>query len=309
MRRKTNDKLTTASSLLDTKLDKYFIPITLAPALILLFSIVVYPAFYLLVVSVLNLEPMTMMEPKFVGLKNYIDAVKNSEFWDSLRISGIYVFSTAVFSFTAGLVLALALNEVKKLRTLFVTIVLLPWVIPNAISGLMWKWIFHDSWGIANDILLKLSLISRPVNWLGDANKAMVALVITDSWTRIPFSMIMFLASLQAIPPELYESARLDGANAVQCFWRITFQLLRPAIFLVVLILMVFSFRTYGIINALTGGGPGDATRTLALYVFENGITYLKMSYGSALSVIMIVIILIFSYINNRVVRPSKIEE
>jgi multiple sugar transport system permease protein len=304
-----SDHLAERSRAIDTVMDRFFIPITLAPALVLLFTIVVYPACYLLVVSVLNLEPMTMVNPRFVGLKNYLDAFRSAEFWDSLRVSGIYVFSTAVLSFTVGMILATTLNELKRLRTLFVTVVLLPWVIPPAISGLMWKWIFHDSWGLANDILGRIGLVRDPINWLGNERRAMLALIITDSWTRIPFSMIMFLASLQAIPHELYESAWLDGASDLQCFWRITFQLLRPAIFMVVLILMVFSFRTYSIINTLTGGGPGDATRTLALYVFENGIEYLKMSYGSALSVIMIVLILIFSYINNRVVRPEQIEE
>ena len=141
-----SDALKERSAAIDTALDRFFIPITLAPALVLLFGIVVYPAIYLLVVSVLNLEPMTMMDPRFVGLKNYVDALTNDQFWDAMRVSGIYVFSTAFLSFTIGLILALTLNEVGRFRTIFVTALLLPWIIPPAISGLMWKWIFHDSW-------------------------------------------------------------------------------------------------------------------------------------------------------------------
>ena len=151
--------------------------------------------------------------------------------------------------------------------------------------ALAWAWIFHDTFGMANDLLARLGLVHAPVAWLARPATAMAALVVADSWKTTPFVALVVLAGLQGIPPELLEAARVDGASAWQRFRRITLPLLAPSLLVALLFRGVQAWGAFDVVYVMTGGGPGGSTETLALYAYQSWFRYLDFGYGAAVAV------------------------
>lgn len=233
----------------------------------------------------------------FVGFDNYTQAFADSLFWRSLTASVIWVIGSIVPQFILGMILALLLNEKFAGRSFFRTITIAPWAVSGVVTGIMWLWIFDGTIGVLNDILFRLNAIERPIAWGIHANTTWLMLFITNAWRGTPFFAIMFLAALQGISHDLYESADIDGANAWKKFWYITLPLIRPTIILTTLLRAIWTFNFIDIIFTMTQGGPVGATRTLAMYLYDVAFIKSDFGYAATLAVITCVILLVFSLI------------
>jgi multiple sugar transport system permease protein len=212
-------------------------------------------------------------------------------FWNYLKHTLYYSGFSTLISFIVGMILALCLNARIRLQNVFRVWILIPWAVPPVVSAIIFKWFFNDIYGAANDLLMGLGIISAPVAWLADKTFAMPILIFCDSWTRIPFVTVVILAGLQTVPPSLYEAAKIDGCTDRQLFRFITIPFIKSAILVALLVTSMFSFRVVALMLALTGGGPGDHTKLLAGYIYENAFIHLRFGYSSALSVAMLLMI------------------
>jgi multiple sugar transport system permease protein len=184
-----------------------------------------------------------------------------------------------------GLGTALILNQNFRGRGVVRAIAILPWALPTAIISVAWVWIFNDQYGLINDLLLRLGVISHGINWLGEQPWATTAVILADVWKTAPFITLILLAGLQAIPPELYEAHALDGAGPWQSFVRLTLPLLAPQIFVALLFRFAQAFGVFDLIQVMTGGGPAGSTETVAVYIYNMTLRYLDFGYGAALVV------------------------
>ena len=266
--------------------------VLLGPALVTLFVVFVYPALMLLWLSLQNTQGIgTSFEP----LYNYQRIFSDPTFWNAVEKTLIYSFGTLVISVGAGLVIALALNKVvnRLVRNTYSTLILISWAVPLSIVGVTWRWMFNGQLGIVNKVLVDVGLLQNAYSWLGNSTSAMVIVILADSWSRIPFAAIVLLAGLQSIPQEMYDAAKIDGATTWQTFRNVTLPYLRPSFFVAGLITWMFAFRAYAIPFTTTGGGPGSATETLAIYIHRFGIQLLDYGFASAVSVFLVAVTLV----------------
>jgi multiple sugar transport system permease protein len=235
----------------------------------------------------------------FVGLENYEMLWEDSIFWLSVFNTVLYTTAASVLKFAFGLWLALILNEHLPFKSFFRAAVLLPWVVPTVLSAIAFWWIYDAQFSIISWGLMKLGLISSPVNFLGDAYNARATLILTNVWRGIPFVAITLLAGLQTISPTLHEAATLDGATPWQRFRFITVPMLSPLIAVVMTFSVLFTFTDFQLIYVLTRGGPLNATHLMATLSFQRAIPGGHLGEGAAIAVSMIPFLLaaiLFSY-------------
>ena len=286
-------------------IDDYFIVIVLGLTLLVLFSVVLIPTIYVFLLSLF--EVAISGEMRFIGLGNFARALSDPEFWQFTYQTLIYTAGSLSISFLIAFVCALALNRLRYFQGVLRSLILLPWVIPPAIAGLIWRWMLNDTNGIINDLLVnRLGIVGANILFLGQTSWARLSVIVADSWTRIPFMAILLLAGLQSISQVYYESARVDGANWLQQLTKITVPLMRSTILVTLMIVTMLILRTYSIIFVITDGGPADTTQVLTTYIYNNTVRYWELGYGSALSVILlIIVVLITLYYTRQLVRKS----
>jgi multiple sugar transport system permease protein len=286
-------------------IDDYFIVIVLGLTLLVLFSVVLIPTIYVFLLSLF--EVAISGEMRFIGLGNFTRALSDPEFWQFTYQTLIYTSGSLSISFLIAFVCALALNRLRYFQGVLRSLILLPWVIPPAIAGLIWRWMLNDTNGIINDLLVnRLGIVGANILFLGQTSWARLSVIVADSWTRIPFMAILLLAGLQSISQVYYESARVDGANWLQQLTKITVPLMRSTILVTLMIVTMLILRTYSIIFVITDGGPADTTQVLTTYIYNNTVRYWELGYGSALSVILlIIVVLITLYYTRQLVRKS----
>jgi len=276
----------------------------LAPAALLLLLIVVYPIAALVWNSLFDIH---LAEPwkgePFVGIDNYRRAFDDARFWSSLGHTVIYAVITVPGALLVGLGLALLANMPFRYKWPVRLGLLLPWALPLVFSGLIFRWFFEYKQGIVNDVLARVSI--EPLAWLTEPNLAIAAICIAIVWKSSSFMALMLLAGLQTIPRELYEAAEVDGATRWQCFVSITLPMLRPAIFVALIFRTITAIQTFDIPYAMTGGGPGDSTETLAMYIQKTTLDFLDFGYGSALAAIMFVVSMVATSSYLRYTRRS----
>jgi multiple sugar transport system permease protein len=286
-------------------LDDYFIVIVLGVTFLVLFSVVLIPTVYVFLLSFF--EVALSGEMRFIGLGNFSRALSDPEFWQFTYQTLIYAGGSVAISFFIAFICALALNRIRHLQGVFRSLILLPWVIPPAIAGLIWRWMLTDTNGIINDLLVnRLGILTKNILFLGITPWARFSVIVADSWTRIPFMAILLLAGLQSISQVYYESAKVDGANWFQQLTKITVPLMRSTMLVTLMIVTMLILRTYSIIFVITDGGPADTTQVLTTYIYNNTVRYWELGYGSALSVILlIIVVLITLYYTRQLVRKS----
>ena len=272
-----------------------------APGLILFALFVVYALFTAFILSFQDWD--LIGERTWVGLDNYRELLQDEEFHDALGHTAYFVIGTVVPSTILGLGLALLLNSQIRGLGLFRTAYYLPTITPLVIAALLWTWVYHADYGLANYYLQALGVIDDPVFWLSNRSTAMPAVIVMSIWQTAGFGMLVYLAGLQAIPQELYEAADVDGAGAWTRFWRITLPLLAPTTIFVLIINTVGAARNFTPIFVMTNGGPpgpGGATTTVVFYIYQNAFRYLQFGYASALAYAMFVLLFGFSYLQFR---------
>jgi multiple sugar transport system permease protein len=261
------------------------------PALLTILLVALFPLFWTAWESVhLHDLRMPWLGRPFIGLANYLDAVRDPRFWGALGHTLFFAVTSVGLELLIGLWLALALNRAFRWRGLVRVAVLIPWAIPTVVSALLWRFMFEGQSGIVNSVLVSIGALGQPVVWFIQPSAAWVPVILADVWKTTPFVALLLLAGLQNIDASLYEAARIDGASVWRQFRYVTLPLLKPAILVALIFRTLDAFRVFDLIYAMTGGGPGTSTEPIALYTFNALLQNLQFGYGSALSVIVFAI-------------------
>ncbi len=267
----------------------------LVPAAVCLGGTVLFPILKAMYMSLYQNVLSRPQDYHFIGLGNYVRMIHDPTFWLTLKNSFVWVLWSVSLQFALGFLGALLLNAEFRGRAFFRTLNLLPWIIPGVVVGLLWEYLYQPNYGPINDILRRVGLLTVPIAWLSDLNLAMPAVIFANIWRGIPFFTIMILAGLQAIPDEVYEAATVDGANVTQRFWHVTLPMLRPIIVVATATRIIWTFNYADLIFVMTGGGPANATQITSTYTLLAAYTDLDFGYAAALSVVLLVIMLVFT--------------
>ncbi len=265
--------------------DQTFCLLLTSPAVLFVACIAVYPIIRVIWLSFYTQNLGTELEPRFSGASNYVRLINDGHYFSALRTTGLFTALAVSVELVMGMALALLLNETFRGRSIARAAALVPWALPTAVLALAWKWVFNDQYGVFNDLLQRFNLIDQPLAWLGKPATAMFSLIFADVWKTTPFMTILLLAGLQNIPNELYEAAQIDGVRSVSGFRLITLPLILPSIALALLFRTIQSFGIFDLPFVMTGGGPGGATETVAMYTYSTYLRYLDFGYGSAMLV------------------------
>lgn len=278
----------------------------LAPALLLTIALIALPlarAFWT------SLQRTRGLRSDFAGLDNYVYIFTNAQFWDSLRISVVFTAVCVVFHMLVGLGLALLLKRVVFARTLFRIGFLAPWIVAPSLGAVIWVWLLEPQFGVVNYLLSGIGLVDRYQAWLGTPLLAMVSVIVVDVWRGTPFVMLLLLAGLQGIPKDQYEAAALDGATAWQQFRFVTLPNLRYLLIVSSTLDLIYTIRHFDIIAVMTGGGPIDATEVLPVLIYNTAFTQNNFGRASAIGIVLLGIILVFSIFYLRAMRLGKARE
>lgn len=244
-------------------------------------------------------------EAPWVGFANYVTVIKSSLFSTTLINTGLFTVGSIIGQFVIGMALALFFQRRFPLSGVLRALLLLPWLLPLIASSAVWKWILDQDSGILNQTLLFLHLTPAAVPWLSSPNVALISVIIVNIWLGIPFNATILYGGLQGIPDELYEAAALDGATGWKAFRNITWPNLRPVVSVVLVLGVVYTLKVLDIILGLTGGGPANATETLATNSYQQSFVLFSFGTGAAISNILIVISLIFTVVYLRLNRRA----
>jgi multiple sugar transport system permease protein len=259
--------------------------ILMAPAVIVLLIFIAYP--FVLGIWYSLTDARIGVPGNFVGLNNFTANAQNGIFQQTLKNTFVYTGITTVFKLVLGMALALLMNMPFRGRNLVRAALLLPWIIPTALSTLAWLWIFDSTYGIISWMLKNAGLINRNVPFLGDPILAMGSVIVVNIWRGTPFFAISLLAGLQTIPQDLYEAAAIDGASAWQRFVRVTLPLIMPVLTVVTLFSIIWTFADFQLVYVLTRGGPTNSTHLLATLAYQIGMTAGELGNGAAISLWM----------------------
>ncbi len=237
---------------------------------------------------------------------NFAYLIETGELWNSWRITLLFVIGVVTALIVAAVAMAIALNQRIFGQRLLRSVVLLPWVTPTMIAALLWMWILQPQYGVANFLLRRVGMIEQPISWLASIQWALPSVMVASFWRQFPFVFIVVLAGLQSIPVELYESAMIDGAGFSRRVFSITIPLLRNVIRVVILMSVIQSFRQFPLVWTMTGGGPIDATETLAVLSYKQSFVNLNFGRGSAVATVWLVTVLTFSVLFTRLVRTRE---
>jgi len=277
--------------------DSLVVGVCLAPSatIILVFT---YMAFIFCVF--LSFNKWNMLSPmKWVGFANYREAFTSPDFWNSLKVTFIYVIVAVPSCVFLGMLIGLLLNWVTFARGTFRLLVFLPVITSMVIAAIIWKWLFDPNVGFINYILFSMGVqASHWTQWLKDpSGGALVAVLVVGIWKRVGYNGVLFLAGLKNISPTFYEAATIDGANRLQKFTKITLPLLSPTTFIITVLQFFSAFKVIESVLVMTKGGPAKSTEVLVLHLYENAFSYLKMGYASTVSVVLFFLIMFFTII------------
>lgn len=265
------------------------------PAAIYMLIFVGYPIIYNFVLSFQDVTVRTINQPvkPFVGFDNYIKFLQDPVLGKSVINTFVFTIGCLIFQFLIGFALALFFHKKFSFAKPIRGLMMIPWMIPITITGLMFKFMFTSNVGIFNELLKGIGLL--PVDWLLQADTAMFALIFANIWIGIPFNMILLSAGLTTIPEELYEGAAIDGASRTQSFFRITLPLLKPAIESVLVLGFIYTFKVFDLVYVMTNGGPVDSTQLLSNYSYKLSFSLFRYSEGATVANILFVILFIVS--------------
>lgn len=269
----------------------------LVPMLFTLALVAGWPLLRTIWLSFTNASLGSMSEAEFIGLSNYLvdygpywgGVLTDPVWWNSVWNTLWFVLVSVSIETVLGVIIALILNASFKFRGLVRAAVLVPWAIPTVVSAEMWGWMLHDQFGIINDMLLSLGLISNPLAWTADPELSMVSVIIADVWKTTPFMALLALAGLQMLPKDCYEAAKVDGINPVKVFFKVTLPLIRQALMVAIIFRALDALRVFDVIYILTSGS--EATMSMSVFVRQQMVAFQDAGYASAASTILFFII------------------
>jgi len=269
--------------------DRRFGWLLTAPGLLLLSMVVLFPILW---AGTTSLFDYTLIAPgfdRFVGLDNYGRALADEGLRHSAILTAGFVVAVVAIEFAIGFAAALALNDIRRGKSVYYLILLCPLLINPIVVGLVWRMILHPTLGIANWLLSTVGV--APVNWLGAPDMAFWTVVFVDVWHQVSFMTVLLLAGLSALPREPYEAAVVDGASALQRFWHITLPMMRQVIVITLLIRLIFAIKTYDIVYIMTRGGPGVATDLVSYFIYRRAFVSLDIGQASAMAVTLLAVV------------------
>jgi multiple sugar transport system permease protein len=276
----------------------------LAPALLVMFTMTIFPFLYTATLS-LSRWNLTFARPRtFIGLGNYQAILASSDFWASAARTFWYVGGCVSIEFVLGIMIAFLLDTQFIGRNIFRTLILLPMVMAPVVAGLIWRFIFNDEWGLANSVIHFFGLGGKA--WLVNPQLAFFAVIIADVWQWTPFIVLITLAGLQAVPKELVEAARVDGATWLQIQRFVALPTIRTVLAIGLLIRLIDAFRNVDQIFVMTYGGPGVATSVLGFYTYLKGFKFFDMGYTAALGIIMLFIISVLAQLIIAIIMRTR---
>jgi multiple sugar transport system permease protein len=272
------------------------------PALIVLFMLIAYPVFYTGLLSVTN------DQGQFTGLQNFSDVLRPRVTTQALWNTLWWVVGSIFFQVLLGVAAAILLNQNFAGRALVRSITLIPWLIPGIVAATTWAWMFHTEFGIINYMLTSTGALDEPVGWLTRSNTVMPSMIAINVWKLFPFVAIMVLAGLQSIPQELYEAARMDGANYWEEVRHVMLPQIRPVITAVTLLLVIWALNAITIIYAITKGGPANRTVITPIQIFRLAFENVEFNQAAALSVMFfgVVMLIVLAYIKVFANQPGE---
>ena len=277
-----------------------------APLLLWLAAAILYPLLSAVWISLHNVK-IIGTEGSFVGLDNYVWALTSNAFWQALGRSGVWVIGNALVQTLAAFAAALVLNQRFPGQRVARIWIILSWIVPTVVVVIIWRWLLSSS-GIVNYALVTLGIVDSPIGFFGTRNAASASVILVNAWRWFPFMTVTLLAGLQSIPRELYEAAAVDGATATQRFFRITFPMLQPVLFVLGLVGTLMTFNVFDVIWLLTGGGPSVATTTLPVLIYDTAFTKYRLSQAAAISVLSGLVLLVFATLFIRFMAPRQEE-
>jgi multiple sugar transport system permease protein len=280
--------------------------IFIAPTLILLVLMNIFPLFYSLYLSFTEFSVIKPnVPPQWVGLQNFRELLSDKTLWSYFALTGRYALLSVSLQSIVGFGLAMLLREKFKGNGVLTTLILIPIMLSPVVIGMFWKLIFNPGFGIFN-YLIGYSVPNSGPDWLGKGDTALWAVVLVDVWMWSPFVMLLCLSGLKAIPDYLYEAAAIDRASSWYQFWRITLPQVAPLLLIAILFRSIEAFKTFDLVMGLTGGGPGDATELTAVYLYRLAFTQFATGKASALAYIVLVIIMAVSNVYVRTLNRVK---
>ena len=277
----------------------------LAPSIIVVFGIVIYPIGRTIYTSLFAVDTPFPGSFPWVGLRNYTFALSQADFWSAVQRTAYFTIVSTGFELVFGIAIALLLNEQLRARWLFRTIVVLPWALPTIVNGAMWRYFFNAQYGVVNAALTQLGLQSSYHAWLSSPFGALNIVILADVWKNTSLVAFFILAGLATIPKDLYEAARVDGYGRWGAFVHITLPLLTPVIVVVLVLRTIEAFKVFDIIYVMTGGGPANGTQSIAFYTYQRAFSDEFFGYGSALAYLIVLFILVFAIIYIRLIRSD----
>jgi multiple sugar transport system permease protein len=281
----------------DIHSEKMFYGGILLPASVLCAFVFLYPAF-------LAVRTSLFVDAGGINLDHYARIFHDDLFADSLMRTLAFAAISVSLEFVLGFAMALLLMMPLRGRGFIRASLLVPWVLPPAIMGFAWRWIFYEDYGIVNDLIVRFGITDAPISFLGNPHLAFATLVFADTWKTVPFVGIILLAGLAVIPRDLYEAASVDGAGCIRRFFLVTLPMLVPYILTALLFRFVQTMGIFDLVWVLTGGGPSSRTEMISLYITKETFHFLNVGYGAALSVTMFVLLVliatVFSFLSRK---------
>ena len=264
-----------------------------APAILALTALSIYPFITAVQSSFYNISTITR-ESTFVGLDNFFWVLKSGLFWESLKRSIIWTFMGVALQLLFGIIFSLVLHQELKGRNIARGLILFPYLIPAIVAAIVWRFMLNPSVGVINYVLMDvLNIIDKPFMWLMRPETALWAVILVGAWKYIPFMVILFLARLQTTPIELYDAAKIDGANSWQLFWHITIPWLKPTILVALMLRTIWLFNHFDMVYLMAFGGPMQATTTIPVLIRQVAFNDLRMGRAAAISMYMVAILVI----------------
>jgi len=272
----------------------------LAPTVVALLALTVYPSLWVLWLSLQHRIPIFAVS-RFAGLDNYTFLAGDSRFWNAAQTTMVFALASVALEVVLGVAAALAIYAQRRGRRVALSFLLLAWAMPAVVGAKLFEWLYHPAAGLINVVL------GVPINWLGDPSVALPAVILADVWRTMPFVAVLCYARLLAIPPEIYEAAQVDGAGRLTTLTRITLPLLGRILLLAVLFRTLDALRAFDIMYVLTGGGPAGTTETLTVYAYRALFQTLELGFGSALSVVVFLLVMAVAWAYLRLLRTGTV--
>ncbi|TDF95994.1 sugar ABC transporter permease [Paenibacillus piri] len=274
------------------------------PALLTMLVLIAYPLVFGVYIS--GFDTNLINKWKWVGLRYYTQALSDPEFFHKIGLTFKFAFMVVIGNMVVGTLLGILLNMNIRFRLFFRAVLILPWLFPEVVVALLWKWMYNPLYGLFNYILQGLHLIKDPIPWLDDPGFAMVGVVIACIWKGYPLVMILVLAGLQSISKDLYEAGEIDGGNKWQLFRNITLPGLMPVLLVTIILETVWWFKHFTIIWLLTAGGPVDATSVISIDIYKIAFTDFRFGRAAATAVLVFIICFVISYLYRRFLTDDK---